>query len=550
MRNLLLFLFVMLPFFSEGQARYFVYLKDKAGSSGSIGNPSAFLSQRAIDRREAQNITITGRDIPVSKTYLDEIEKLGFKIIGKSKWLNAVLVDGPASQFTSLKTLAFVSGIEGNGDIRGDVSLGIYSRLRAELDSPIAPINYGSSANQIKMLGADTMHAAGFTGEGILIAVMDAGFPNVNTADAFAHLRAGNKIKHTYNYVYDITNVYRDNSHGTNVLSIIGGLLPGKLIGTAPGADFALYTTEDTRNDVAREKDNESKIEEVYWAFAAEHADSLGVDIINSSLGYSRFQDPSQNYTYEDMDGQTTIMVHAANYATQVGIIVVNSAGNEGNSTWKYISTPADGDHVIAVGAVTSGKIKAGFSSFGPSADGRIKPDVTAMGQGTYYSNSGSTISNALSGTSFSAPLISGFMAGLKQQFPTLTSLQLRELLIRSADRYYKPDNEYGYGIPSYTRAVQVAYEDYILLGNETKEELAVLTYPNPISDGETLKIKVGGNTLSENQTVNLTDNSGRIVYKQVNLKSLNLKPLSSGIYHLSFNLNQKNYSQKLVIKK
>ena len=141
-------------------------------------------------------------------------------------------------------------------------------------------------------------------------------------------------------------------------------------------------------------------------------------------------------------------------------------------------------------------------------------------------------------------------MAGLKQQFPTLTSLQLRELLIRSADRYSKPDNEYGYGIPSYTRAVQIAYQDYILLGNEQEEELTVITYPNPISDGETLKIKVGENTLSENQTVNLTDNSGRIIYKQVNLKSLNLKPLSSGIYHLSFNVDQKDYSQKLVVKK
>jgi serine protease AprX len=541
MRFILLILIVCIPLLSEGQSRYFIYLKDKAGSSESVGNPKAFLSQRAIDRRMAQGISITERDIPVSKTYLNEINKLGFKIVGKSKWLNAVLVDGPGTKYAALKSLPFVSKIEGDMDIRGNISGNRGARVKSKFDSPMTPLNYGSSAVQIRMLGADTMHAAGFRGQGMLIAVMDAGFPNVNTAEAFAHLRSNNKIKRTYNFVEQSTNVYRDNAHGTNVLSIIAGVLPGQLFGTAPEADVALYTTEDNSS--------ETKQEEVYWTFAAEDADSLGVDVINTSLGYSTFDDSSQNYTYEDMDGQTSIISRAANYAAQVGIIVVNSAGNEGNNSWKYISSPADGDNIIAVGAVTSTRTKAGFSSFGPTADGRIKPDVSAMGVSTILSNSGTNIS-AGNGTSYSGPLIAGFMAGLKQQFPTLTSLQLRELLIRSADRYTKPDNEYGYGIPSYTKAVQIAYEDYVLLGNEPKEVIDVITYPNPISEGETLTIKVGQKILSENQIVNLIDNSGRFIHHDLPLKSISLKPLNEGIYHLNFTINNTNYSHKLVIKK
>ncbi len=538
MRKVIIFLFLLFPLLSNGQARYFVYLKDKAGSSGL--DPGSYLSERSLARRGVQNIALTERDLPLSPTYLGAIQQAGFRIIGKSKWLNAVLVEG--DDMAALKALPGVLGIEGDADIRGNTSLGQYARLRSKLDSPVTPIDYGTSAAQITMLGADTMHTQGYRGEGVLIAVMDAGFPRVNTADAFAHLRSANKIVHTYNYVYESDDVYRDNSHGTNVLSIMAGYLPGKLVGTAPAAEVALYVTEDALPN------NESKIEEVYWVLAAEHADSLGADVLNTSLGYYEFVDSSQDYTYEQMDGKTTIIARGADYATRTGMIVVNSAGNEGNNAWKYISTPSDAEYVIAVGAVNASRQKSSFSSFGPSADGRIKPEVCAMGQATVLSNNGSAVS-AGNGTSYSGPLIAGFMAGLRQQFPTLTALQLRDVLLRSADRYHTPDNSYGYGIPSYTRAVNAVYENYLPLGKEP-ENTAVITYPNPWSGTHNLSITVGGKVITDMQKITVTDTYGRIVKENIEKGKFRPADLEKGLYFIAVPYGQKVYTGKLVVER
>ncbi len=537
MRKVFVFLFLF-PLLVQGQVKYFVYLKDKAGSTGL--DPQTYLSERSLERRARQNIALTDEDLPVSDTYLNDIRQAGFRIIGKSKWLNAVLAEGDSSRMNILKSLSCVRHIEDDADIRGDISLGKYARIWAESDSPVTPFEYGDTSPQIRMLGADTMHAQGYRGAGVLIAVMDAGFPQVNTADAFAHLRNGNKIRHTYNYVHETPDVYRDSPHGTNVLSIIAGLLPGKLSGTAPETEVALYVTEDDPDE------NESKIEEVYWVLAAEHADSLGADVLNTSLGYYKFTDPAQNYAYEQMDGKTTIIARGADYASRTGMIVVNSAGNEGRSAWKHISTPADAEYVIAVGAVNAARQKADFSSFGPSADGRIKPDVSAMGASTAYSNNGSSVSKG-NGTSYSAPLITGFMAGLRQQFPTLTALQLRDILIRSADRYPTPDNEYGYGIPSYTRARDIAYRDYAVLGKEP-ENLRILTYPNPLSSRQTLSLRIGDRTLPDDHKITVSDRQGKVLYHDIEKARLNLGELHDGLYHISVLYSGKVYSDKLLI--
>lgn len=539
MRNFL-FLILFLPFVSNGQARYFVYFKDKVGVTQNISNPSTFLSERSIERRSAQRINITEKDLPVSPVYLNNLKQLGFTIVGKSKWLNAALVEGSATQLQNLKNAAFISKVQGDTDIRGNANPTPNARLKSKFDSPITSIDYGNSSNQIKMIGADTMHAKGYTGKGMLIGVIDAGFIRVNQAEAFAHLRAGNKIKRTYNFVYNTTDVYRDHTHGTNVLSTISSTLQGKLIGTAPEADVALYVSEDDLS--------ETKQEEVFWVFAAEDADSLGVDVLNTSLGYYNFDDPAQNYSYEDMDGETSIIVKAANYASQIGILVVNSAGNEGNSAWRYIGTPADGENVIAIGAVSSTKTKAGFSSFGPTSDNRIKPDVTAMGQATILSNNGSNITSG-NGTSYSSPIIAGFLAGLKQQFPTLTALQIREALIKSADRYNNPDNSYGYGIPSYSRFVDIVQKQYFVLGNEP-ENLEVITYPNPVYNGQDITIKVGNTVLEDNHEVTLINSTGKVLQNNVSKNKLKLESLAEGVYILQFNYLQKDYSHKLLIKK
>ncbi|MCD8538594.1 MAG: S8 family serine peptidase [Leadbetterella sp.] len=533
--------FLFLPFLSFGQARYFVYLKDKSGAEGLT--PGSFLSERSLQRRAVQNIALTEKDFPVTAAYLAEIREAGFRIIGKSKWLNAVLVEGDSSRTSILRSLSCVTRIEDNADIRGDISLGQYARLRSKFDSPVIPVDYGASATQIRMLGADTMHANGYRGKGVLIAVMDAGFTRVNTAEAFAHLRNENKIRHTYNYVFETPDVYRDDTHGTNVLSIIAGYLPGKLSGTAPEAELALYVTEDSRGE------NESKIEEVYWVLAAEHADSLGADVLNTSLGYYEFTDTSRNYTYPQMDGKTTIIARGADYATRTGMIVVNSAGNEGNSAWRYVSTPADAEYVIAVGAVNANRQKASFSSFGPSADGRVKPEVCAMGQTTVYSNTGASVS-AGNGTSYSGPLIAGFMAGLRQQFPTLTALQLREILIRSADRFTSPDNAYGYGIPGYSRAVQIAESDYGLVLRKEPDVTQILTYPNPLSSAQKLSIRIGDRVLPDTQKITLTDNLGRVIRADIEKARLNLRELENGLYHITLQYEGKRYSDKLILQK
>lgn len=541
MRRLFCLLFLLMPLFSVAQNRYFVYLKDKASSNYSIDNPSEFLSQRAIDRRAAQSISITEKDLPVSSSYLSSIENLGFEIRGQSKWLNAVLVDGPSNLYNDLKNLDFVTDVELDGDIRGNIYMGIAARKKSKFNQLESNFDYGGSLNQIKMLGADSMHLAGITGDGILIGVLDAGFPGTNTGNAFSHLRNNEKIVRTWDYVTNSPNVYKEHPHGSYVLSIIAGKIDGKLYGTAPDAEVALYITEDNAS--------ESRQEEVFWVFAAEDADSLGVDIINSSLGYSQFDDPSTDYTYSAMDGQTTIISRAAEYAASVGIVVVIAAGNEGNGSWHYITAPSDGPNTIAVGAVNASETIADFSSRGPSPDGRIKPDVSAMGVSTRLSNSGSTVSQG-NGTSYAAPLITGFMAGLKQEFPELTAQELREVLIKSADRNDNPDNTYGYGIPNYSRAKKIIQSEYLNILTKECDCFEVTLTPNPVFSNGDIKLKVGNNELPGDTPLSLIDGVGRVVAQNILYKDIKMSNFDAGVYIVNFTYMHQNYSKKIVLMK
>ncbi len=534
MRYPLFALCLFLALGSYAQGRYFVYLKDKNGTTFTTNKPEEFLSQRSIDRRKNQNIGITSTDLPVSQTYLNQIIILGYKIIGRSKWLNAVLVEGPTNKFTELKSLSFVSGIENNGDIRGGGSNN--ARIKNKWNQQEDALNYGTSAAQVQMLGADKLHKEGFTGKGKLIAVMDAGFPNVNTAAAFEHLRTGNKIIRTYNYPANTTNVYRDHSHGTNVLSAIAGKLEGKLYGTAPDASVALYTTEYTPT--------ETKQEPVFWVLAVEDADSLGVDVINTSLGYSIFDDPTHSYTYGEMDGKTTFMAKAADYATKIGILVVNAAGNEGNKEWKYITTPSDAELVLAVGAVNATKTIGDFSSLGPAASGNIKPEVCAMGVATVLSNSGNA-TFASNGTSYSSPVMAGFAASLLQRYPTLTALELRDLIIKSADRHTNPDERYGYGIPHYDKIAELVTGP--ILSNDICCVTAIL-YPNPIQKNSILNLKVGNQELGPEHKVSIFSSAGAILVDNGEIGKLDFGSFSSGIYIVRFDFLGTTYNRKISV--
>lgn len=540
MKNIIFFCFLNLlsTSFVNSQNRYFVYLKDKSNSTFSISAPEKFLSKRSIDRRKNQNIAINSLDIPVNLNYINQIKTAGAKIIGTSKWLNAVLIETNPEILAKISKLDFVKNIDGNQDIRG-AKVATISKMTGTIDKfgSYEEFNYGNSLNQIQQLGVDEMHKKGFTGKGVLVAVFDAGFDKAQTMDAFKHLFSAKKIVKTYDFVSNDTTVFESHWHGTAAMSCIGAKLNAQLVGTAPDADFALYKTEDVGS--------ETRIEEVYWLFAAENADSLGVDVINSSLGYYSFDNPSTDYKFEDLNGDKTISARAADYAVARGIIVVNSAGNEGNNSWNHIVTPADADSVISVGAVDAIGNTVGFSSPGPNAKNTLKPEVSARGSQTTVAISNPNASSS-SGTSFSSPLIAGMVASLKQQFPQYSAMKIRELLIKSASKYETPDNKIGYGIPSYKRFVELAQN---LLAIENYSEETVI-FPNPINNQQYIKIKINGIEISDNQQIEVFDLNGRRIFENtITMDEFrkNLSKFGSGTYSIKVQVADKMHTKRFI---
>jgi hypothetical protein len=520
------------------QNRYFVYLKDKSNSTFSINTPEKFLSKRSIDRRKNQSISINSLDLPVNINYINQIKTAGAKIIGTSKWLNAVLIETTPEILNTITKLSIVKSVDGNQDIRGaKVSSENSSVVVNDKFGTYEEYNYGNSLNQIQQLGVDEMHKNGFTGKGILVAVFDAGFDKANTMDAFKHLFSAKKIVKTYDFVSNDTTVFESHWHGTAAMSCIGAKLNAQLVGTAPDADFALYRTEDVGS--------ETRIEEVYWLFAAENADSLGVDVINSSLGYYIFDNPSTDYKFEDLNGDKTIAAKAADFAVGRGIIVVNSAGNEGNNSWNHIVTPADADSVISVGAVDATGNTVGFSSPGPNAKNTLKPEVSARGSQTTVAISNPNASFS-SGTSFSAPLIAGMIASLKQQFPQYSAMKIRELLIKSASKYETPDNKIGYGIPSYKRFVGLA-QNVLAIENYSEE---TVVFPNPINEEQAINIKINGIEIPNNQQIQVFDLNGRSIFeKTVSMDQFrkNLSKLGSGTYSIKIQIADKKHTKRFI---
>ena len=455
-----------------GQEDAWVYFTDKPNASTYLNNPTSILSQRAIDRRLKQNITLDTRDAPIEQMYYDAIKNTsGISVMAKSKWLNAIHVRASETVIEDLmNTFSFVASIDfankllNNRGTSQQQQANHLDKLTTHQD-----FNYGNATNQIEMLKGDYLHQQDFTGEGMIIAVLDAGFPNVNTLGAFQRLRDKNKILGGYNFVERSSNFYARNSHGTHVLSDIGGYIEGQFVGTAPDASFYLFITEDHQR--------ENPLEESLWVEAAERADSLGVDVINTSLGYSTFDDSSYNYTYADMNGQTTFITRGAEAAASRGMLLVNSAGNSGNSAWFYITAPADAVSILTVGAVNASGNLVSFSSRGPTSDNRTKPDVMAQGSSSAIVNYVSGVPVGASGTSFSSPIMAGVVACLWQAFPNKTASEIIEVVKMSGDRAATPDNNYGYGIPDFQLAfTRLMDENDIALSD-------VMVYPNPVSN-------------------------------------------------------------------
>lgn len=425
------------------RAIYAVKFTDKNNSPYSVENPQQFLSQKALDRRAKYKIGITEQDIPVNQSYIDELKKLGFVLRGQSKWLNCVWVECPESKLEELKSLSFVDynykwrNPQPKDAPKPDKS----KRPKISKDVLDNALNrdYGKAQNQTEMLNIQALHNLGFTGKGITIAILDAGFTKADQMPVFEPMFADKRVLGVYDFVEDDAYVYDKGNHGMNVLSCIAANQPGQMIGTAPDVSAYLFRTED--------EDTEYIIEEFNWLEAAEKADSLGVDIIHSSLGYQDFDDKSTSYQYNELDGNTAISTVAADIAASKGIYVNVSAGNAGDEPWLHVTAPADADSCMSVGAVDSkGKI-AFFSSQGPSFDGRMKPEVCAKGLNAAVEGISGHITTS-SGTSFSGPIMAGCAACLIQAHPKAHPYDIITAIKLSGSKFKEPDNIYGYGIP------------------------------------------------------------------------------------------------------
>lgn len=519
-----------------------VYFKDKPNSQNYFDSPLTMITQRALDRRIAQNIPLDISDVPIYQSYIDQItSSTGITVKAKSKWLNCLHILGTQANINALKLVSFVDHVDFANRLLNTAKITSVQRLKSEpinktLETAIN-FNYGTSANQIQMLNGHLLHQLNYTGLGKIIAVLDSGFPNVNTAQPFQRLFTNNSILGGYDYVNKSDNFYTGDSHGTLVLSTMGGFTEGQLVGTAPDAKYYLFITEDDNS--------ENPIEESNWVEAAEEADKLGVDIITSSLGYFGYDNPNYNHTYSDMTGNSAFASKGANIAYSKGILVVASAGNEAQTSEPHIGVPAEALNVLAVGAVDSSRNYASFSSQGPSADGRVKPDVMAQGQKPYYSDTLGNIVNIFSGTSFACPIMAGMIACLWQAYPYKTNQEIKQLVIQSADNFspiVKKRIEYGYGIPDFN----LALANGLSVSDFSKNDFVV--FPNPTSESISVTLTEGFDT----GTINLYTVLGqKVLEKKVSTQSpvISIKSLEKGTYLYKIESNGYSKSGKIVKK-
>lgn len=543
-------LFFLTNLFSQNYYKFAVYFADKTpvGYPYSLSTPTDFLSSRAIDRRTKYNINYDTLDLPVAPSYINGVLGVSDSIefYTKSKWMNCIVVGTNDSTLAdSIANLSFVTSVRW-------VYKGAKPTTNVDFPGPFGPsinitgagygLDYGKADTQAVMMSLDYLHRKNYHGKDMVIAVIDAGFTNVSQITGFDHLRDSSRILGTWDFIANESSVEGDHNHGTMVLSTIGAYIPGQFMGTAPQASYWLLRTEDGNTEQVTEEYN--------WLAAAEFADSVGADIINSSLGYTTFDFPSMDYTYNDLNGNTTIITRAADLASRTGMIVCNSAGNSGSSSWYYIGAPADADSILSVGAVKSNRGNASFSSFGPTFDGRVKPNVSTMGQAAFILGI-LGIPQTGNGTSFSSPILSGAVACLWQKHPDKNNFEIMRAIEQSAHLYSTPTNQYGYGIPNFGVADKlldaVDFSDYY-------NNQQILVYPNPHT-GFTLSFDYYSN-LSENIFISIADAEGKTVHtqsitvyeKSLDTYTINLhRELNRGVYILNIYTSQKNFRVKFV---
>jgi len=444
--------------------RYIVSFRDKGSSPYSLSSPGIFLSQRALDRRTRYQITLDSTDLPVTPRYIDSVRLAGtVTVLNASKWLNSVSIQtNDATAIAKINSFPFVRSVT---SIATRSMPGFVDKFSMEHSMTPVPFHremgveadhfdYGTSYNQVHIHNGEFLHNIGLRGQTMIIGMLDAGYNNYLTLSAFDSVRANGQILETWDFVNREASVNEDFAHGMECFSTIAANIPGQFVGTAPKASFFLYRSEDAGT--------EYPIEEHNWVCAAERVDSAGGDLISSSLGYNTFDPPYNNvsHTYADMNGNTTMAARGADLAAKKGILVVNSAGNEGTNGWHYIITPADGDSVMAVGAVNASGAVANFSSYGPSSDGQVKPDVASVGQGTIVQYSSGFIGGN-NGTSFSCPNLAGLTACLWQGFPEFNNMKIISTLRKAGSKANNPDDRVGYGIPDVKKALMMLVKEF-----------------------------------------------------------------------------------------
>jgi len=565
MKNLILlfalFFGINVAFAQVYPDKYLVEFTDKNDSPYSINNPNEYLSQRAIDRRDLYGIAIDEYDLPVNPQYIQAVAEIGVDILNPTKWLNAVVIyTTDISKLDEIEALPFVKAIRKNivsslnkvlpeesdmvslnkpfgmNEVMGELTTNYKS------GNSTSSLDYGDGYDQINQIGGIELHDQGFMGQGMIIAVLDGGFSSTNQMAAFDSLYMNDRILGVWDFVSNSSNVYQGSTHGTAVLSTMGCNLPGELIGTAPEASYYLLRTEDTGTEYL--------IEEYNWASGAEYADSVGADVINSSLSYKTFDDPNQDHSYNDMDGNTAPVTIAADRAMSRGMIVVNSAGNSGNDPiWPYVGAPADGDSVFTIGSVKSNGQYSSFSSIGPTIDGRTKPNFVARGsQAVVASTNGGTSTS--SGTSFSSPISAGMTACLWQFDPYMTNMDVLNAIQMSGSQADDPDDLLGYGIPNFGMASLISKGFNTDMVSEIND---IDVFPNPFTD----ELKIAYNSPDTHSvSIQLFDIAGKLLYNQDNINrkyGLNyfhvggLQNLKHGVYFLKIYSNTEIATKKVL---
>lgn len=539
---------LMLVLFSSISAqdinRYFVYFTDKQGDNYpyTVSNPSEFLTQKSIDRRSKQGISVNESDLPVNPTYLTDLKNTGAEVYFSSRWMNGALIQMDTSLTETIRGLSFVDSL---------TIIAEKERLVQNSIKPADPTSFeiptsmeGDSDIQLLMLGADHMHADNLKGQNMLIAVLDNGFRGVNQFSPFQHMWENDRIVATKDFVQNSGNVFQFGEHGTSVLSIIGAKFETdttNYYGIAYEANYILCVTE--------EGGSEDRIEEYNWLLGAEYADSLGADVINSSLGYKTFDIEDHDYTIDDIDGKTAVSSLAATMAANKGMVIVVSAGNSGSSAnpeKRFINHPSDADRILTVGSVRVDFSRSSFSSIGPTSDGRTKPDVAAFGDATAVVRGNGSISRG-SGTSFASPLIAGFAACIWQLNPNRRYNEVIAAIKASGHQASSPDNLLGWGVPNYSQA-----KDVKALNVTDILENKITFYPNPFR-GDTLYLHSEGK-IRKGLTIKILDSQGKeVFYQEFSARDtkedleLTIENSQPGVYYLFLQSGKESKAIKLI---